>query len=73
MALSVVRFLPLPMPEGKISPSLRVITGRIPSTLPATAATLPMRPPCFRYSISPTVKKILPVLLISSSLATHSL
>ena len=45
----------------------KVITGRMSKTLPARAATLPMRPPCFKYSIFPTVKKILPLLLIFSS------
>ncbi len=67
-----MRLLPRPIPEGKISPSLKVITGRMPRTLPATDATFPIRPPCLRYSMSPTVKKILPLPLISSRRAAAS-
>ena len=60
----------LAIPEGKISPSFKVMSGFIFRTLPAIPATLPMRPPCFKYSMSPTVKKIRPEDLISSSLRT---
>ncbi len=45
------------MPEGKISPSLMVIKGLIPSRELAIPATFPILPPALRYSTSPTVKK----------------
>ena len=42
MAFSVVRFLPLPMPEGKISPSFSVITGQIGATISVHTGPYPL-------------------------------
>ena len=38
--------LPRQMPDGKISPSLSVMSGLISSSAPAIPVSLPMRPPC---------------------------
>ena len=42
---SIVFFLERLMPEGKISPSFMVITGRMPRREPAMPATRPILPP----------------------------